>query len=98
MLTLRCFNKVESPNLDWDGKLNLVYCSGKVEIQASTDQASGYPVSMYRTICPECGVMLQPVADFGRCDGIKSIKKFSGIVAEQKRSIKLVRKAGCSNA
>ena len=58
----------------------------------STIKATGRPVASYVWTDPRTGVPVQ-VNDYGICDGIRNVKGFASILAEQKREVKARRKA-----
>ena len=58
----------------------------------STIKATGRPVSVFVWTDPRTGKPVQ-VNDYGNCDGIRKVKGFAGILAEQKREVKAQRKA-----
>lgn len=60
--------------------------------QHSEIQATGYPVFSGEIASLRNG-KVQHVTDFGRCDGIKHVKGFAGILAKQKASVKAERRA-----
>ncbi len=58
----------------------------------STIKATGRPVASYVWTDPRTGEPVQ-VNDFGNCDGLRKVKGFTRILAEQKREVKARRKA-----
>lgn len=58
----------------------------------STIKATGRPVASFVWTDPRTGEPVQ-VNDFGDCDGIRKLKGFTSILAEQKREVEARRKA-----
>ena len=58
----------------------------------STIKATGRPVASFVWTNPRTGKPVQ-VNDYGICDGIRKVKGFASILAEQKREVKARRKA-----
>ena len=58
----------------------------------STIKATGRPVAIFIWTDPRTGKPVQ-VNDYGNCDGIRKVKGFTSILAEQKREVKARRKA-----